>query len=217
MHGRPGDVDQGWSVEIRIPWRAWTSAGRAPGPLVAGCHWRIGFSRVDWPVEVVDGGYRKRSGQAEENWVWSAPTDTWDLWHRSGIDVFYDRLIEDMSVFEDVDPDRVYLLGYSAGGDGVYEVAPRMADRFAAAAMMAGHLNETFPLGLRNLPFAIQVGAKDGGYNRNAVARGRRLEAGRRGARPVVLAVRRSNAGCATRGDPRLMFCGRVTVTRPAK
>ncbi len=99
-----------------------------------------------------------------------APTDTWDLWHRNGIDVFFDRLIEDMLVFEQVDPDRVYLLGYSAGGDGVYQVAPRMADRWAAAAMMAGHPNETSPLGLRNLPFALQVGAEDGGYKRNTVA-----------------------------------------------
>jgi hypothetical protein len=75
-----------------------------------------------------------------------------------------------MIVCEDVDPDRVYLLGYSAGGDGVYQVAPRMADRWAAAAMMAGHPNETSPLGLRNLPFALQVGANDDGYKRNAVA-----------------------------------------------
>ncbi len=48
----------------------------------------------------------------------------------------FDRLIEDMIVFEDVDPNRVYLTGYSAGGDGTYQLAPRMADRFAAAAMM---------------------------------------------------------------------------------
>jgi hypothetical protein len=45
-----------------------------------------------------------------------------------------------------------------------------MADRFAAAAMMAGHPNETSPLGLRNLPLAIHVGALDGAYNRNKVA-----------------------------------------------
>ena len=43
-----------------------------------------------------------------------------------------------MIAFYGVDSDRVYLMGYSAGGDGVYQVAPRMADRFAAAAMMAG-------------------------------------------------------------------------------
>lgn len=100
-----------------------------------------------------------------------APTDTWDLWHQSHIDGLFARLIENFVALEDVDPNRVYLMGYSAGGDGVYQVAPRMADQFAAAAMMAGHPNETSPLGLRNLPFAIYVGELDSGYNRNKVAR----------------------------------------------
>jgi predicted esterase len=99
-----------------------------------------------------------------------APTDTWDLWHQSHIDAFFDRLIENFVLFEDVNPDRVFLMGYSAGGDGVYQVAPRMADRFAAASMMAGHPNETSPLGLRNLPFTIHMGANDGAYNRNKTA-----------------------------------------------
>jgi hypothetical protein len=100
-----------------------------------------------------------------------APTDTWNLWHQGHIDALFDRLIENMIVFEDVDPDRVYLMGYSAGGDGVFQVAPRMADRFAAAAMMAGHPNETSPLGLRNLPFTIHMGGRDSAYNRNTIAR----------------------------------------------
>lgn len=99
-----------------------------------------------------------------------APTNTWNLWHEGHIDRFFDRLIEDFVLFADVDPDRVYLMGYSAGGDGVYQLAPRMADRFAAAAMMAGHPNETSPLGLRNLPFTIHMGEKDGAYNRNKTA-----------------------------------------------
>lgn len=99
-----------------------------------------------------------------------APTNTWNLWHEAHIDDLFDRLIEDMVLCEGVDPNRVYLTGYSAGGDGVYQLAPRMADRFAAAAMMAGHPNETSPLGLRNLPFALHVGALDDGYDRNKVA-----------------------------------------------
>lgn len=100
-----------------------------------------------------------------------APTNTWDLWHQAHIDKFFAHLILDMVAFEGVDPDRVYLMGYSAGGDGVYQVAPRLADRFAAAAMMAGHPNESKPLGLRNLPFILQVGANDAAYQRNEVAR----------------------------------------------
>ena len=99
-----------------------------------------------------------------------APTDTWDLWHQGHIDRFFDRLIENLIVLEDVDPNRIYIMGYSAGGDGVYQLAPRMADRFAAAAMMAGHPNETSPLGLRNLPFTLHMGEKDSAYNRNKIA-----------------------------------------------
>jgi len=100
-----------------------------------------------------------------------APTNTWNLWHQAHIDGLLDRLIENLIVFEDVNPNRVYLLGYSAGGDGVYQLAPRMADRLAAAAMMSGHPNEASPLGLRNIAFTIQAGGKDSAYNRNKVAR----------------------------------------------
>ncbi len=100
-----------------------------------------------------------------------APTNTWNLWHEPHIDRLFGRLIEDLIVLEGVNPDRVYLLGYSAGGDGVYQLAPRMADHWAAAAMMAGHPNGVSPLSLRNVPFALQVGANDAAYRRNQVAR----------------------------------------------
>jgi hypothetical protein len=108
-----------------------------------------------------------------------APTDTWNLWHQAHIDDFFARLIEDFVAFEKVNPDRVYVLGYSAGGDGIYQIVPRTPDRWAAASMMAGHPNAASPLGLRNVPFAIQVGAEDGGYRRNEVAKewGRKLDA----------------------------------------
>lgn len=99
-----------------------------------------------------------------------APTNNWNLWHEAHIDPLFDRLISAFVVCRGVDPNRVYLMGYSAGGDGVFQLAPRMADRFAAAAMMAGHPNETKPAGLRNLPFALFMGGKDSAYNRNAIA-----------------------------------------------
>ncbi len=99
-----------------------------------------------------------------------APTNTWNLWHQGHIDPLFDRLIENMVAFEGVNWNRVYVMGYSAGGDGVYQLAPRMADRWAAAAMMAGHPNETSALGIRNVPFALQVGGRDAAYNRNKVA-----------------------------------------------
>ncbi len=127
------------------------------------------------PPRVNDRQWRNQQGLYElEEGVYvapRAPTNTWNLWHEEHIDGLFDRLIEDMVLCEDVNPNRVYIMGYSAGGDGVYQLAPRMADRWAAAAMMAGHPNETSPLGLRNLPFALQVGELDAPYDRNKVAR----------------------------------------------
>jgi len=108
-----------------------------------------------------------------------APTDAWNLWHQSHIDPMFDRLIEDYVVLRGVNPDRVYIMGYSAGGDGVWQLAPRMADRWAAAAMMAGHPNDASLLPLRNLPFALFVGGNDAAYNRNKIVAERAVDLGK--------------------------------------
>lgn len=100
-----------------------------------------------------------------------APTNTWDCWHQHQVDEFLNIIIQLAVIKESVNPDKVYIMGYSAGGDGVYQLAPRMADRWAAASMMAGHPNETSPLGLRNTPFALHMGALDSMHNRNGVAK----------------------------------------------
>jgi predicted esterase len=124
--------------------------------------------------QVNDGQWRNQIGlYTPEEGIYvapRAPTNTWNLWHQDHIDKFFVRLIEDFVLFENVNPNRVFLMGYSAGGDGVYQLAPRMSDRFAAASMMAGHPNETDAIGLRNLPFAIFMGGKDSAYQRNKIA-----------------------------------------------
>jgi pimeloyl-ACP methyl ester carboxylesterase len=99
-----------------------------------------------------------------------APTNTWNLWHEDHIDNLLDSLIRYAVILKDVNPNKVYILGYSAGGDGVFQLAPRMADRFAAASMMAGHPGDANALNLRNLPFAIYMGGRDTAYSRNTLA-----------------------------------------------
>ena len=99
-----------------------------------------------------------------------SPTNTWNMWHQAHIDSFLNHLIQNMIAFHDVNPNRIYLMGRSAGGDGVYQLSNRMADRFAATATMAGQPNDSSPLGLRNIGFTIHMGAKDTAYNRNEVA-----------------------------------------------
>lgn len=100
-----------------------------------------------------------------------AATNTWNLWHEAHIDPMFDRIIENFVALKGVNPNKVYVTGYSAGGDGTYQLAPRMADRWAAAAMMAGHPNEARPDNLINLPFFTQCGAKDAMYKRNTIAK----------------------------------------------
>lgn len=70
---QPGDIDEGWTVEIAFPWEGLRRPTRATVPPRDGDVWRVNFSRVDWEVEPAqDGeGYVKIPGKSEANWVWS--------------------------------------------------------------------------------------------------------------------------------------------------
>jgi len=82
---------------------------------------------------------------------------------------FYDRIIENCIAFMNVNPNQVYIVGYSAGGNGVYQIAPRITDRLASANMTAGHPEGISLINLYNLPFYLQVGEFDTPYNRNVI------------------------------------------------
>ena len=66
------DQDQGWTLEIAFPWKALGEFNRAAAPPREGDQWRVGFSRVEWLIEIVAGRYRKVPGKKEDNWIWSA-------------------------------------------------------------------------------------------------------------------------------------------------
>lgn len=107
-----------------------------------------------------------------------APRDNWNMWFQPGMDEFFEQLIQSAVVELGVNPDKVYLMGYSAGGDGVWRMAPRMADRWAASSMMAGHPGEASQVNLLNVPYQIWMGQYDSAYDRNvlAMAKGRVLD-----------------------------------------
>lgn len=105
-----------------------------------------------------------------QNGIYVAPrgiSDSWMLHSENESYPLYDKLIESAILFDGVNPNRVYLLGFSAGGDGVYQVTPKMPARFAAANMSAGHNNGITFDNLFNTPFLLQVGEMDSAYNRN--------------------------------------------------
>jgi len=85
----PAKINQGWSVEIAFPWQelAPYNPGR-PTPPAPGDVWKVNFSRVQWPHEVVNGKYVRipphgtpmpaglnpeEQLHPEDNWVWSPP------------------------------------------------------------------------------------------------------------------------------------------------
>ena len=88
-------------------------------------------------------------------------SDTWDLHFREETYPLLDALITYMAVMEQADQNRVYLLGFSAGGDGVYQLAPRLADRFAAVNMSSGHPNGVCLANVANCPICLQTGIRD--------------------------------------------------------
>ena len=96
-----------------------------------------------------------------------AITDTWNLHFVPEADAFYRNIIMMAEAMFDVNPNKVYVMGYSAGGDGVWRLAPRMADYWAAASMMAGHPGDVSLLNLRNVPFMIWCGELDTAYERD--------------------------------------------------
>ena len=150
---------------------AMTQKGKKPTngyPLYIALHGGGGV-----PPEVNDSQWRTMQSYylaSIENGIYVAPrgiTNTWNLHFVEESYPLYDRLIENLILFAGVDPNRVYLLGYSAGGDGVYQIISRMPDRWAAANMSAGHHNNVSPLNLQHVPFLLQVGELDKAYNRN--------------------------------------------------
>ena len=88
-------------------------------------------------------------------------SDTWDLHFREETYPLLDALITYMTVLEHADRNRVYLLGFSVGGDGVYQLAPRLADRFAAVNMSSGHPNGVSLVNMANCPICLQTGIRD--------------------------------------------------------
>lgn len=100
-----------------------------------------------------------------------AAVDDWNMWFRPHIDTLFATIIRCAVSELDVNPNKVYLTGYSAGGDGTYRMAPRMADHWAAASMMAGHPGEASPVNLRNIGFMVWMGENDSAYDRNRLAK----------------------------------------------
>lgn len=97
-----------------------------------------------------------------------APNDTWNGFYDDYVYPLIGNLIEQWTLFGEVDPGKVFIMGYSHGGYGAYAIGPKMPDRFAAihASGAAATDGETTAKTLRNTVFSAMVGERDLAYDR---------------------------------------------------
>jgi pimeloyl-ACP methyl ester carboxylesterase len=97
-----------------------------------------------------------------------APNDTWNGFYDVYVYPLIANLLHQFIFFADVDPDKVFIMGYSHGGYGAFAIGPKEPDLFAAihASAAAPTDGETTPVTLRNTIFTCMVGGVDTMYGR---------------------------------------------------
>lgn len=71
----PKDLDNGWTVEMAIPWKTFRKSYFEDN-VPRDNFWRVNFSRVNWDFDLTDGRYSRKKDEKgeflhEHNWVWS--------------------------------------------------------------------------------------------------------------------------------------------------
>ena len=96
-----------------------------------------------------------------------APDNTWNGFYTGYAYRLMANLVQQFLLCGEVNPDKVFLMGYSHGGYGAFAMGPKMPDRFAAvhtsgAALADGAVADT----LRNTPFICMIGEQDTAHGR---------------------------------------------------
>ena len=105
-----------------------------------------------------------------------APVDSAGSWNDLRSIAALERLVAELPTRWEIDPDRVYLMGFSMGAIGVFHLGPSMPDRWAAVAGSSGFTylgarGRAAPENLRNLPIMIQIGTHDMDFQRYPFAK----------------------------------------------
>ncbi|HZV34654.1 MAG TPA: hypothetical protein VFB72_08795, partial [Verrucomicrobiae bacterium] len=97
-----------------------------------------------------------------------APNDTWNGFYDDYVYPLVANLVHQFLLFGDVNPNKVFIMGYSHGGYGAFAIGPKEPDLFAAihASAAAPTDGETTGVTLRNTIFTCMVGENDTAYGR---------------------------------------------------
>jgi len=128
------------------------------------------------PKELNDSQWRQMQGYYREHpeaggylyVALRAPNDTWNGFYDDYVYPLIDNLIRQFRLFGDIDPNKVFIMGYSHGGYGAFAIGPKIPDHFAAvhASAAAPTDGETTAKTLRNTQFTVMVGELDTAYGR---------------------------------------------------
>lgn len=97
----------------------------------------------------------------------------WYRWWQKGKQYVWERLLRQVLLSNDINPDRIYLFGISEGGYGSQRLASFYADYLAAAGPMAGGepLKNAPAENLCATAFSLLTGAEDWGFYREKLTR----------------------------------------------
>lgn len=105
-----------------------------------------------------------------------SPVDSAGSWNDPRSIRSLERLVAELPTKWEIDPDRVYLMGFSMGAIGVLHIGPSLPDRWAAVAATSGFnylgaAGRAATENLFNLPVMIQIGTADLDFQRYPLAR----------------------------------------------
>jgi hypothetical protein len=97
-----------------------------------------------------------------------APNDIWNGFYDDSISPLVEKLIQQFSLFGDVNPNKVYAIGVSHGGYGAFVIGPKIPYRFSVVHAAASAPTDGVTMGenLRNATFTFIVGETDTLYQR---------------------------------------------------
>lgn len=97
-----------------------------------------------------------------------APNNTWNGFYDDYVYPLIENLVRQHIAHGDVDPNKVFIMGYSHGGYGAFAIGPKIPFRFAAvhSSAAAPTDGQTSAKTLRNTRFTFMVGENDTAYGR---------------------------------------------------
>lgn len=97
----------------------------------------------------------------------------WYRWWQRSKQYAWDKLLRQILLLPQVNPNKLYVFGISEGGYGSQRLASYYADYWAAAGPMAGGepLKNAPAENLYNIGFSLRTGAEDKGFYRNILTR----------------------------------------------